>query len=76
MLVPPVASAAGADSWTDVIVDVGLTEDRYLSAVETLPGDDAQRIIHHVLTLCRLGGPVRGVVSERLRVGRQRRRLP
>ena len=48
--VPPVAATAGADSWTDVIVDAGLTEDRYLSAVETLPGKDAQSIIHHVLT--------------------------
>ena len=48
--VPPVATTAGGDSWTDVIVDPGLQEDRYLSAIETLPGTDAGRVIHHVLT--------------------------
>ena len=45
-----VASAAGAESWADFTVDVGLTEDRYLSAVETLPGSDAIDAIRHVLT--------------------------
>ncbi len=73
---PPAAAAAGANSWTDVIVDPGLKEDRYLSAVETLPGNDAQRSIHHVLTYVVSEDGVRGVVSERLRRGRQRRRLP
>jgi len=47
---PHAAAIAGANSWTDVIVDPGLKEDRYLSAVETLPGRDMQGSIHHVLT--------------------------
>jgi hypothetical protein len=42
-------SSAGAESWTDFIVETGLTEDRYLSAVETLPGRDARDVTHHVL---------------------------
>jgi hypothetical protein len=50
VLAPPAAAAAGANSWTDVVVDSGLKEDRYLSAVETLPGTKTQRSIHHVLT--------------------------
>ncbi len=44
------ASAAGAEGWTDFIVDAGLTEDRYLKAVETLPGSDSVELVHHVLT--------------------------
>jgi hypothetical protein len=47
---PFVASASGAESWTDFMVDTGLAEDRYLSAVETLPGADAANLVHHVLT--------------------------
>jgi hypothetical protein len=46
----PVTSSAGAESWTDFVVETGLTEDRYLSAVETLPGSDARDVTHHVLT--------------------------
>src|SRR4029453_11662407 len=46
----PAAATADANSWTDVIVDPGLKEDRYVSAVETLPGSDMQGSIHHVLT--------------------------
>jgi hypothetical protein len=44
-----VTSSAGAESWTDFIVETGLTEDRYLSAVETQPGRDARDVTHHVL---------------------------
>ena len=43
-------SSAGAESWADFIVETGLTDDRYLSAVETLPGRNARDVTHHVLT--------------------------
>jgi hypothetical protein len=44
-----VTSSAGAESWSDFVVEIGLTEDRYLSAVETRPGSDARDVTHHVL---------------------------
>src|SRR6185436_12309299 len=44
-----VTSSAGAESWTDFVADMGLAEDRYISAVETLPGPDARDVTHHVL---------------------------
>ena len=45
MLIP----AAGADRWVDVLVDSGLTEDRYIRGIEirTLKGF---RSVHHVTT--------------------------
>ena len=41
---------SGAESWSDITVDVGLSEDRYLRAVETLPGEGSHGTVHHVLT--------------------------
>ena len=38
--------AAGPDRWLDVLVDAGLTEDRYLQAVETKP-IKGHRVVHH-----------------------------
>jgi mono/diheme cytochrome c family protein len=42
--VPPEAG----DWWGDYIVDSGITEDRYIQAVQTKAGD--LRVVHHVLT--------------------------
>jgi hypothetical protein len=44
-----VTSSPGPESWADFVVETGLSEDRYLSAVETLPGTDAREVTHHVL---------------------------
>src|SRR5467141_4406570 len=37
---------AGPDKWLDILVDPGLTEDRYLKAVETKPSKGF-KVIHH-----------------------------
>jgi hypothetical protein len=42
--------ATGSDWWGDYIVDPGLTEDRYLKAVETKPGPGAKKVVHHAVT--------------------------
>ena len=41
-----VVPAQGPDWWKDVLVDAGLTEDRYLRAVETKPSK-GHRVVHH-----------------------------
>jgi len=45
-----VVPATGSDWWGDYIVDSGLTEDRYLKAVETKPGPGAKKVVHHAVT--------------------------
>ena len=39
--------ANGSDWWGDYIVDTGLTEDRYLKAVETKPSPGSKQVVHH-----------------------------
>src|SRR5687768_2151235 len=41
--------ATGSDWWGDYTVDTGLTEDRYLKAVETKPGKGAKQVVHHAV---------------------------
>jgi hypothetical protein len=43
-------AANGPDWWGDFTVDTGLTEDRYVKAVETRPSRAGRRVIHHALT--------------------------
>jgi hypothetical protein len=40
----------GPDWWGNYVVDTGLTEDRYLKAVETKPGPGAKQVVHHAVT--------------------------
>ena len=40
----------GPDWWGNYVVDTGLTEDRYLKAVETKPGTNSKQIVHHAVT--------------------------
>jgi Copper type II ascorbate-dependent monooxygenase, C-terminal domain len=47
---PHVVNAKGPDWWGDVIVETGLTEDRYIKAVETKPSNAGRGILHHALT--------------------------
>src|ERR1051326_7462419 len=44
-----VVSSQGADRFLDIDVDPGLTEDRYLQAIETRP-TKGFRVVHHVVT--------------------------
>jgi hypothetical protein len=45
-----VVPSSGPDVWIDYIADSGLTEDRYVQAVETKPGPGARTVMHHLLT--------------------------
>ena len=47
---PHVVAANGPDLWIDYIADSGMTEDRYLQAVEAKPGPGARAVVHHLLT--------------------------
>jgi hypothetical protein len=44
-----IVAAAAPDQWRDVLVDPGLTEDRWLMAVETKPSK-GWRVVHHTVT--------------------------
>jgi hypothetical protein len=44
-----IVPAAGADRWIDVLVDAGLTEDRYIKGIELRPLKGF-RAVHHVTT--------------------------
>jgi hypothetical protein len=42
--------ATGPDWWGVYFADSGLTEDRYIQAVETKPGKGARAVVHHAIT--------------------------
>jgi hypothetical protein len=44
-----IVPAKGADQWIDVLVDAGLTQDRYIRAIEVKPVKGF-RVVHHVTT--------------------------
>ena len=44
-----VVKAKGADWWPDILVDPGLTEDRYIQAVQIIP-TKGHAVIHHIRT--------------------------
>jgi len=44
-----VVKAKGADWWPDILVDPGLTEDRYIQAVQIIP-TKGHPVIHHIRT--------------------------
>jgi hypothetical protein len=50
-----VVKARNSDQWIDIAVDSGLTEDRYLQAVETKPLKGF-KVVHHVVTSLIEGG--------------------
>jgi hypothetical protein len=48
MPVDATVAAAGPDWWANYLADAGLTEDRYIKAVEAKPGPGAAaRVVHH-----------------------------
>jgi len=42
--------AEGQDQWWQPIVDTGLTEDRWVKAIEIRPSAQGRRVVHHVVT--------------------------
>jgi mono/diheme cytochrome c family protein len=44
-----IVPAKGADQWIDVLVDSGLTEDRYIEGIEVKP-TKGFKVVHHVTT--------------------------
>jgi hypothetical protein len=44
-----IVKAKAPDQWPDILVDPGLTEDRYLQAVQIIPSK-GQQVIHHIRT--------------------------
>ncbi len=58
--------AVGSDWWGDYIVDTGLTEDRYLKAVETKPASGAKKVTHHAVTFLMQDEGTPDLVGRRL----------
>ncbi|MBI3494008.1 MAG: hypothetical protein HY047_19845 [Acidobacteria bacterium] len=48
--------AEGPDAWIESIAPTGLTEDRYVKAMQTRPGPGTLKVIHHVTTTMRQQG--------------------
>ena len=42
--------AEGQDQWWQPVVDTGLTEDRWVRAIEIRPSAGGRRVVHHVVT--------------------------
>ena len=47
---PFVVKAEAADWWGNFVADPGLTEDRYIKAVEAKPGPGSFQVVHHLVT--------------------------
>lgn len=63
VVVPP----AGPDWWTNIVADTGLTEDRWIKAVEVKPGPgSAIRVVHHAVAsiITPDGSPSGGTLVE------------
>jgi len=64
---PNVIAAQGSDWWGDFFADSGLTEDRYIKAVEAKPSPAARKVVHHAVTYlmgAEGGGAMGGVLNE------------
>ena len=46
---PDTVAAVAPDWWVNRVVDVGLTEDRYVKAVETRVSREGRKVIHHAI---------------------------
>lgn len=57
--------AIGPDWWPDIVVDSGLTEDRYIQAVETKPTTAASnRVVHHAFQTLQFSDGSGGILNE------------
>jgi hypothetical protein len=62
-----IVGARGPDWLGDYIVETGLTEDRYVMAIETKPSIAGRQVLHHALTFVvpdTAGGATDGYLSE------------
>ena len=61
-----IVAPTGADWWADIVADSGLTEDRYIKAVEAKPTPSAARGVHHAVMylISPEGDPMGGVLNE------------
>lgn len=60
-------NAESSDWWADFVADSGLTEDRYIKAVEAKPGPGASRVVHHAVMYLvdpDNNNPMGGVLNE------------
>jgi hypothetical protein len=55
-LPPQPVRAGDRDSWTDVIVETGLTEDRYIRSVEIRPSVSGRKVEHHAMAFLQQEG--------------------
>jgi len=63
--------AAAEDWWGNFVAETGLTEDRYIKAVEAKPGPGGQRVVHHIVSsLVNDGGPAEGGTLVEYAVGK------
>jgi hypothetical protein len=56
-----------SDWWADFVSDSGLTEDRYIKAIEAKPSTGASRVVHHAVTYLvdpDNNNPMGGVLNE------------
>ena len=78
---PWTQEAEGQDQWYQPVVDTGLTEDRWVKAIEVRPSVVGRRIVHHVVTSliqeespddfdALVDVPARAAISQSLRSGR------
>src|SRR5262245_18486225 len=62
--------SVGSDWWGDYVVETGLTEDRYLKAVETKPSSGAKKVTHHAVTFLMQDEGTPDLVGRRAPQGR------
>jgi hypothetical protein len=68
-----IVPASGPDWWGVYFADSGLTEDRYIQAVETKPGKGARSVVHHAITYlldAETGTPQRAVFLNEYALGK------
>ncbi len=63
-----IIEAQSSDWWADFVSDSGLTEDRYIKAIEAKPSAGASRVVHHAVAMYLVdpdnNNPMGGVLNE------------
>jgi hypothetical protein len=68
---PYTVAATGEDKWWRPAVETGLTEDRWVRAIEIKPSLKGRKVVHHALTLLEQneGGTLTGLASTAMHSG-------
>ena len=61
---PYTVPAVGSDLWWEPLVEIPLTEDRYLKAIEVKPSVDGREVVHHANTTIYLKGDDGELLSQ------------